>query len=340
MKLIKNTWNGFYKEHWSLWLTIIYFFKGVSRELNIGKFFFVNYYLKLCRQPLIKRVVADKKAGIAYPDISVYNTYLSYAKMSMKQLRKKYVIKGKNAGYWDINGVKIVDVGFFENMFYAFEDTFLFFAFFNDCYDKKVVDVLDRYMKEGPYGYTDGAFDVSVKSGDVVIDAGAWIGDFSAYAAVKGATAYAFEPVKSQFDIVQRTKELNNGTAPGKIIPVQKGLSDCVANMSISVNGAASSMIMLRAADFACETIALTTLDKFVEENKLTKVDFIKADIEGAERDMLRGATNVLRTFAPKLAICTYHLPDDPQVLEQIIREANPKYKVVQLRSKLVAAVV
>jgi FkbM family methyltransferase len=51
------------------------------------------------------------------------------------------------------------------------------------------------------------------------------------------------------------------------------------------------------------ENILITTLDKFVEDNKLERVDFIKADIEGAERDMLRGATNTLKTFAPKLAI-------------------------------------
>jgi hypothetical protein len=88
------------------------------------------------------------------------------------------------------------------------------------------------------------------------------------------------------------------------------------------------------------EKITITSLDKFVTENKLERVDFIKADIEGAERDMLKGATNVLKTFAPKLAICTYHLPDDSQVLEQIIKEANPAYTVVHLRHKLFAAVV
>jgi hypothetical protein len=88
------------------------------------------------------------------------------------------------------------------------------------------------------------------------------------------------------------------------------------------------------------EKMTITTLDKFVEENKIDKIDFIKADIEGAERDMLRSASNVLKTFAPKLAICTYHLPDDPQVLEQIIREANPQYSVVHTRHKLFASVV
>jgi hypothetical protein len=55
---------------------------------------------------------------------------------------------------------------------------------------------------------------------------------------------------------------------------------------------------------------------------------------------MLRGAMNVLKNFAPKLAICTYHLPDDQFVLENIIREANPNYTIVHLRHKLFAAVI
>jgi hypothetical protein len=71
----------------------------------------------------------------------------------------------------------------------------------------------------------------------------------------------------------------------------------------------------------------------------LEKIDFIKADIEGAERDMIKGAYNVLNEFAPKLALCTYHLPDDPVVMERLIKDANPKYKVVHIHKKLFACV-
>ncbi|MDR1986982.1 MAG: FkbM family methyltransferase, partial [Treponema sp.] len=87
-------------------------------------------------------------------------------------------------------------------------------------------------------------------------------------------------------------------------------------------------------------TIDITSLDAFVEKNKIKKIDFIKADIEGSERDMLHGAVNVLKNFAPKLAICTYHLPDDPEVLSKKILDANPRYKIIHLRKKLFASVV
>ena len=80
-------------------------------------------------------------------------------------------------------------------------------------------------------------------------------------------------------------------------------------------------------------------LDDFVRDNNLPRVDFIKSDIEGFERHMLAGAQETLARFAPKLALCTYHLPDDPQVMADLILKANPNYNIVQKHHKLYASV-
>jgi FkbM family methyltransferase len=212
-------------------------------------------------------------------------------------------------------------------------------------------------MDEGAYCYADNLVDVTIKKGDIAIDAGAWIGDFSAYASSKGATVYAFEPTYETYQWLCKTQSLNNiNVGEGEIHPIQKGLGDSECEMELTINAKVSGAnTCLADKKEVCtglkaliesfesdekEKISITTIDKFVEDNKLDRIDFIKADIEGFERNMLRGAFKTLKMFAPKLAICTYHLHDDPKVLEKIIKEANPDYTVVHLKRKLYACVV
>lgn len=253
---------------------------------------------------------------------------------------KKWLRHDGDATYFDFNGARLPDVSAvpekLEMLNLVFEDVLLFPCLLNDDYDHSLVRLMDVLLAEGPYGYTDGAFDVTVREGDVVIDAGAWIGDFSAYAASKGAEVYAFEPVEDTFQWLCKTRDLNGG----RIYPVKKGLGSREGEADIFINeyNSGTNSLVFKGEEIT-ERIVLTTLDQFVEENRLERIDFIKADIEGAERDMLRGAFNVLKTFAPKLAICTYHLRDDPKVLEQLILEANPNYKIVHRRGKLMAAI-
>jgi len=156
---------------------------------------------------------------------------------------------------------------------------------------------------------------------------------------VGGGTIFAFEPSKENFKYLEKTAQLN-----GNIVPVQKGISDKKANASLSFdtsgNTAASSFKKSQDSESKNFDIVETiSIDEFVRENNLPRVDFIKSDIEGFERNLLKGAKETLKNFAPKLALCTYHLPDDPEVMAALIKEANPKYNIVQKRMKLFASV-
>jgi len=252
---------------------------------------------------------------------------------------RKWVVTGDDgARYYDFKGARIpYDPNY--PMYKVFTDSLLIYCKNNDIYDSKLAREMDA-LWEGPYGYTGDGIDVRVHAGDVVIDAGAWIGDFSAYAAVKGATCYAFEPTPDIFDMLQKTAALN---PLGAIVPVQAGLGDSEGELTFYVATDISRSEGNRFTPAAGKVpikARITTIDDFVRERGLERVDFIKADIEGFERNMLRGAQETLRRFAPRLALCTYHLPDDPQVMERLILEANPDYTVVQLGKKLFAEVV
>ena len=254
---------------------------------------------------------------------------------------KNYAVYVGDMKYYNVCGAKLPSFESKEDMLrfirWVYYDTFLVRCLYNDDYSSRITKFLDGHLSEGAYGYTDGGFDVTVKAGDVVIDAGSWIGDFAAYAASKGATVYAFEPTNDIYNILQKTARLNDD----KIIPVKKGLGSSIGEAHLSIdttNSEANSIVIDRSS--LTETIQITTLDQFVKDNNIGKIDFIKADIEGAEREMLKGAKWVLANHAPKLALCTYHLPDDPQIMKQLILDANPNYTIIQQTSKFYASVV
>ena len=249
----------------------------------------------------------------------------------IENLKKKYLI----GDIWNFKGIMLPYSP--ENdilMPSIYKDSLFIYCVHNDNYNSSLIDKLEIILPEGPYSYKDQGFDVTIHAGDVVIDAGAWIGDFSAYAEIKGATVYAFEPIKVLFNLLERTKEFHS-----KILPVRMGLGNIKGTYFITRNTKNTGCNKIESYNNESEEIEVTTIDDFVKDNHISKVDFIKADIEGFERNMLAGAKETLNKFAPKLAICTYHFQDDPQVLSKIILESNPNYKIIQKKKKLYAAV-
>ena len=186
------------------------------------------------------------------------------------------------------------------------------------------------YYYEGPYEYAE----ITLQEGDVVIDAGANIGMFSALASYKGASVFSFEPVPQNQQLLSLTKSLNKNI---RICPY--ALSDKTGKMNLSMEEEGNIGSFSETKSTNSFEVNAITLDEFVSQNELDKISFIKADIEGAERKMLTGATEVLKKFAPKLAICTYHYPEDPKLLEGIILKANPNYIIYHHWKKLYAFV-
>lgn len=71
----------------------------------------------------------------------------------------------------------------------------------------------------------------------------------------------------------------------------------------------------------------MVTIDSFVEEHKIEKVDFIKMDTEGYERNIIMGAAKTIRRFSPVIVCSAYHLKDDKIKIPELIKSINPEYK-------------
>lgn len=229
--------------------------------------------------------------------------------------------------YLDLPGVRIPN--------YLKMDENIKISFLQECGDILLPKIFQEYSAtmEGPYEEED--FSISPQGGDIVFDCGANIGLFSAMAAANPANhVYAFEPVPKTLDVLKKVQEIYANIT---IVPIALADYSGIVRMSDSEDLGTNKIV--QSSEIKGVDVTVKSLDEFVEENRIVHVDFIKADIEGAERDMLRGAKNILRRCAPKLSICTYHLDDDPEVLEGIIKDANPQYRVIQNRHKLFAHV-
>lgn len=249
-------------------------------------------------------------------------------------------------GFLDFNGIQLAyedNFNFWRACIEVAQDTFYAYLCNNDRYDKTFLDKSEKYTFEGLYCLEDDHADIMIHPGDTVLDLGAWAGDFSAYAAYRGATVYAFEPDASNIKLLERTASLN-AYLPGsiEIVPLGVGAkSEELQFFSDGVIGSGSGFTPMKqkAGVWATRSnVPVTSLDDWTAKNDI-KVDFIKADIEGFERYMLEGAQLLLRNQAPVLSLCIYHRPDDPEVMANLILKANPNYKIIQRRAKLFAYV-
>jgi len=145
---------------------------------------------------------------------------------------------------------------------------------------------------------------------DCFMDVGSNIGYYSLVAAKLNSriTVYAFEPLPSAFLFLQKNIEMNelhNVKAFQLALSNKEGEIDFYATkmqkalyLKHHISGTSN---LARPKDSYSEVIKVKskTVDQFVEENSLKKVDLIKLDTEGTENLILEGAKSVIKRDKP-----------------------------------------
>jgi len=141
-----------------------------------------------------------------------------------------------------------------------------------------------------------------VKRGQVCIDVGASFGWYTIlFSKLVGPTGHvhAFEPIPHTFDVLQKNIILNrcsNVTLNNIALDATNGQKDMFLP-DIGVSGS----FHLHEYKKNYQTISCRTraFDDYCLKKKINHVDFIKADIEGAELLMLKGGINIIKSSMP-----------------------------------------
>ncbi len=176
------------------------------------------------------------------------------------------------------------------------------------------------------YRYCQGGTEISVQPGDVVIDAGACWGDttlaFSARAGKQGRV-FGFEMIDENLTVLHGNLTQNPVLAETIEIVESPLASTSGQEYWVSSNGAASTLLPTPGPG---KRVVSTSIDDFVKARNLKTVNFIKFDIEGAEKDALLGAKETIQQHKPTLAVSVYHKSEDIVELPRIIKTFYPGY--------------
>ncbi|MCL4401687.1 MAG: FkbM family methyltransferase, partial [Acidobacteria bacterium] len=138
----------------------------------------------------------------------------------------------------------------------------------------------------------------------------------------------AIEPAPENIESLRRN--FPDEIAAGRVLIAPKGVWDSPGPQppwQDPHNTAADSFVMLKDNHPGVQ-VPLTTIDTLVAELKLERVDYIKMDIEGAERKALAGARKTLANYHPRMALSAYHVPTDPEKIPELIHQTWPGYRM------------
>jgi FkbM family methyltransferase len=214
-------------------------------------------------------------------------------------------------------------------------------SFLHDDRSKAVLRAVLMTMLRGDENYCSAVFEENQyfclprfadSDEEHFVDAGAYDGDsVERFITTRGGAfskLYAFEPGPHQFSALQgRIERLASEWAlnPKSIELINAGLGNGeYSTVAGSINGQLTNLAVV--SDYAGDriSIAITGLDAFLKGRNIT---FIKADVEGMEMALLKGAQSTIRRDKPKIAICVYHYPTDIPEISNYLAALVPDYQ-------------
>lgn len=179
------------------------------------------------------------------------------------------------------------------------------------------------------YEYQNGTISIKAEPGDYVIDAGGCWGDtalFFSNAVGDTGKVYSYEFIPGNLNLFRKNLSLNPLLEKAINIIERPVWETSGEPMFFIDNGPGSTVFFDENKKHDGKVLSLS-IDDLVTENNISKIDFIKMDIEGAEPYALKGAINTIKKFKPKLAIAIYHSMNDFVNIPEFINSLDLGYK-------------
>ena len=123
-----------------------------------------------------------------------------------------------------------------------------------------------------------------IKSNDTIVDIGAHVGYFTILAAKNAnlGTVYSVEPHKESIELLKKNLELNNLK---NVETINAAIAKTTGRISLYIdkNDQIGNTIIKKNNQNLSENVNALSLEDFMNNNQIEKIDFLKMDCEGAE---------------------------------------------------------
>ncbi|QGY39348.1 FkbM family methyltransferase [Pseudodesulfovibrio cashew] len=121
-------------------------------------------------------------------------------------------------------------------------------------------------------------------------------------------TIHGFEP---QGEAHIKPATMDALVRSGKVRIHRKGLWNTSASVPLTGQGSYTTLRPDASPEQVTGTVETISVDEFVAEHKVARVDYLCLDVEGAEARALAGAKKTIAASRPQLAVCVYHKKED-----------------------------
>ncbi|MGR3810618.1 FkbM family methyltransferase [Jiulongibacter sp. NS-SX5] len=184
-----------------------------------------------------------------------------------------------------------------------------------------------KFIKGTFENYKAQAFLQHFKQDYVFFDIGAHFGYFSLMANSRSKNIFSFEPRPANRRFFERHMALNKAEGV-QLFPYAIGDKSGTVRFNTQTGSATGHV----SSDGNLE-VEMISIDEWVKLNKLPKPDFIKIDVEGGELEVIKGCTDTIMGYKPKLLIAT-HGEDLHQSVLNFLVKSEYQYEVLEPESE------
>lgn len=174
-----------------------------------------------------------------------------------------------------------------------------------------------RYRRRADYNVDKVIFLATINADEIVVDVGAYKGYYTllfSNIVGKGGQVHAFEPIPPTFgklsEFVHKGQLYNNvflknlalSDVAGRTVMYTPGVHEGHSSMEVHAYGS-----WLSNAEIVSWDVVTSTLDIYVKERAINRLQFLKIDTEGAELLVLNGARETIERFRPLIYVAMFN---------------------------------